>query len=113
MVCVFCRCYMISKNDISIVASKLTIAINAYKVILFGSYAKEQAHDSSDVVLLIIADSDLPRHKRSRALYGLLNPYPFALDLLVYTPQEIRQAVTSPFSFVSEILNEGVIVYER
>jgi len=65
------------------------------------------------VDLLFVAESDLPRHKRSRILYGLLNPYPFSMDLLVYTPQEIQKAAESPFSFISETLKEGVVVYAR
>ena len=77
---------MIDEQDIQYVAERLGQAAGAEQVILFGSYARGDATEDSDVDLLIIADSPLPRFKRSRSLYALLRPYPFGLDLLVYTP---------------------------
>jgi uncharacterized protein len=35
------------------------------KIILFGSYAAGNATTDSDLDLLIIKDTDLPRHRRS------------------------------------------------
>jgi len=84
----------------------------AERVILFGSYARGDAGKHSDVDLLIIAESDLPRFKRSRELY-MLRPHPFAMDLLVYTPQEVEQGRRSPLSFISTILREGKTIYVR
>jgi hypothetical protein len=59
------------------------------------------------------ADTNLPRFKRSRQLYGLFKPYPFALDLLVYTPAEVEQGLRSSVSFVASVFREGRTVYER
>ncbi len=78
-----------------------------------GSYVKGNAHKDSDIDLLIIAKSRLPRFKRSRMLYKLFRPYPFAMDLIVYTPQEIEKGKQSPVSFVSRVLREGEVVYVR
>ncbi len=62
---------------------------------------------------MIVAKSDLPRFKRSRALYRLLRPYPFPMDLVVYTPEEMERGKKSPLSLVSQVLREGKIVYVR
>lgn len=102
---------MVHEQDIQQVAKRLGQAANARQVILFGSYARGEATESSDVDLLIIAESNLPRFKRSRALYKLLRPYPFGMDLLVYTPQEIETGRQSPVSFVSTVLREGKTLY--
>ena len=91
----------------------LGTAVNASQVILFGSYARGEANKQSDVDFLIIAESELPRFKRSRDLYKLLRPYPFARDLVVYTPREIERGMQSPASFVSTVLREGKAVYVR
>ena len=104
---------MVSEQDIRSVATRLGKAINAERAILFGSYARGAATENSDVDILFVAESDLPRFKRSRALYKLLNPYPFAMDLVVYTPQEIEQGKKSPVSFVSSVLKEGKTLYVR
>ena len=92
---------MIARQEIERVATQIGIAADAESVVLFGSYVKGTAHKDSDVDLLIIAASQLPRFKRSRMLYKLFRPYPFAMDLLVYTPQEIEQGKRSSVSFVS------------
>ena len=104
---------MIDKREIEKVATQIGIASDAESVILFGSHARENTREDSDVDLLIIAESDLPRFKRSRVLYKLFRPYPFAMDLIVYTPREIEKGKESPVSFVSRALQEGEVVYER
>jgi predicted nucleotidyltransferase len=104
---------MVDESDIGRVANQLGTAANASQVILFGSYARGEANAQSDVDFMIIAESDVPRFKRSRELYKLLRPYPFAMDLIVYTPQEIERGKRSPVSFVSTVLREGKTVYVR
>lgn len=104
---------MIDRQEIEGVATQIGIASDAESVVLFGSYARGDAQEDSDVDLLIIAESNLPRFKRSRELYKLLRPYPFPMDLIVYTPQEIEKGKKSPVSFVSRVLREGEVVYDR
>ncbi len=104
---------MVSHNDIVNVARRIADAANAEAVILFGSHASGDAGGSSDVDLLVIAESDLPRHKRSRELYKLFKPYPFGMDILVYTPAEIEKGKLTSLSFVSTVLREGKTLYER
>ena len=102
---------MITLQEIKRVAKRIGDAIHAKAVILFGSYARGGATINSDVDLLVIAESDLPRFKRSREIYTKLVPYPFAMDILVYTPEEIEQGKKTPLSFVSRVLHEGKTLY--
>ena len=104
---------MIEKQEIERVATQIGIASSAESVVLFGSHARGGAREDSDVDLLIIAESDLPRFKRSCELYKLLRPYPFPMDLIVYTPEEIEKGKKSSVSFVSRVLKEGQVVYDR
>ncbi len=104
---------MVHRDKIEHVARNMAASINAERVILFGSYARGDATDQSDVDFLIIAKSNLPRFKRSRELYKLLRPHPFAMDIVVYTPQEIEKGEKTKVSFVSTVLKEGKILYDR
>ena len=104
---------MIDENEIERVAIRLGNASNAVRVILFGSHARGEAHKDSDVDFMIIAESDLPRFKRSRELYKLFRPYPFGMDLVVYTPEEIERGKKSSVSFISTVLKEGKTLYVR
>ena len=66
------------------------------KIILFGSYASGTATESSDIDLLVISRSTLPRRERevrlTRRLFGSGVPY----DLLVLTPEEMEERIDSP-----------------
>ena len=104
---------MVKMDDIENVARRLGDASLAESVILFGSYARGNPSESSDVDFLIIAPSDLPRFKRSRKLYQLFKPYPFGMDIVVYTPEEVKQDSRNPLSFVASVMKEGKIVYAR
>lgn len=104
---------MVGIDEIERVATRIAVKANAERVILFGSYARDEANDGSDVDFLIIAQSDLPRFKRSRELYKLFRPYPFGMDILVYTPQEVERGARSRLSFISTVLREGKTLYDR
>jgi predicted nucleotidyltransferase len=83
------------------------------KVLLFGSWARGTARPDSDLDLLIIEESDLPRWRRSaryrRALCGV---FP-AKDLLVWTPQEVEDWRSVPHAFITTVLRESKPLYER
>jgi predicted nucleotidyltransferase len=101
----------INEKTIREVASSIGKAARAQKVILFGSHARGSGGRESDVDFLVVSQSALPRHKRSRALYALFDPYPFPMDIIVYTPEEIQEGLEHPGSFIANALSEGKEVY--
>jgi predicted nucleotidyltransferase len=84
-----------------------------HKIVLFGSWARGNARPDSDLDLLIIEDSALPRYRRSaryrRALCGV---FP-AKDVVVWTPSEVEEWKAVPNAFISTVLSEGRLLYER
>ena len=104
---------MIHESQIRQVAVQLGAAAQASQVILFGSYARGEATERSDVDLMVVAQTDLPRHKRAVGLYKQFRPYPFGMDIVVYTPQEVEEGKKSALTFVSTVLREGKTLYER
>ena len=56
------------------------------RIVLFGSHARGDARPASDLDLLIIEESALPRHRRApRYLRALAGLFP-AKDVVVWTP---------------------------
>jgi uncharacterized protein len=86
------------------------------KIILFGSYAHGTANEDSDLDIAVVKESDLPRRKRSaefsKALFDAGFRRPFAMDILVYTPEEMAFYRNDRYSLVLEISLTGKTLYE-
>lgn len=65
------------------------------KIILFGSYAYGNPTPDSDVDLLVVMKTNEPRIERYLAVSRCLRPRPFAVDIIVKTPSEIKSAIAN------------------
>lgn len=83
------------------------------QVVLFGSHARGDAHEDSDIDLLVVANAvDAPRQESVRlrqALRGLGVP----IDVIVTTPQQLERYRTSIGLIYEPALREGKLLYER
>jgi len=83
------------------------------KIILFGSYAYGIPTKDSDLDLLIVKNSSLPRHKRAREirkyLWGISE---IPKDIIVYTQKEIDDWKEVEEAFVTKVVKKGKILYE-
>lgn len=80
------------------------------KAILFGSLASGSVGGTSDLDLILVAESEERFTRRLERFYRALNPS-VALDLFVYTPEEFAaMAETNPF--VRAAVARGKVVYE-
>lgn len=101
----------LSKQNIKQIVDKIVDGLNPEKVILFGSYATGSATANSDLDLLIIMDSDKPSYKRSAAVRSLLWPPKVAMDILVYSPEEIEKVSGLPNHVVTDAFKTGKVLY--
>jgi predicted nucleotidyltransferase len=83
------------------------------KIILFGSRARDTATPDSDVDLLIVAPSPLPRDEREIRLTRQLFGSGLAFDILYLTPDEVEARLRRNGPFIREILENGMLLYER
>ena len=83
------------------------------KIILFGSYATNKVTENSAIDLLIIKDSNLPRYQRARNIKKALRGLKVPLDLLVYTPKEIKKWGLAKTAFITQIMAQGKLLYDR
>ncbi len=83
------------------------------KIILFGSYANGNPTPDSDVDLLVVMKTNASRKERYLTVSRLLRPRPFAVDIIVKTPREIKTAIKSGDFFIEEIYTQGKVLYEQ
>lgn len=81
-------------------------------IIIFGSVARHEAGDHSDLDILVVMDTDLKGAKRAAAIHMQTADYLMPLDVLVLTPSEFDANKDNKHSFASEIVRTGVVAYE-
>ncbi len=82
------------------------------RIILFGSYAYGKPTPDSDVDILVIMNTPMREIEQAAEIRDAIDN-PFALDLLVRTPEKSAQRVALGDFFMREITRRGKVVYER
>jgi len=104
---------MITADMVNDIVERLVERFHPDKVILFGSCARGEADEGSDVDLLIVAETDLDPGERFPAARRALAGIPAAFDLIVRTPDEYRRRreVVNDIVYFAE--KYGKVIYER
>jgi predicted nucleotidyltransferase len=102
---------MVAMNRIKQFGRKIGEQFGAERVILFGSYAQGKVTADSDVDLLVIGPFKGRSVDKSVEIRMKLRPK-FPVDILIRTPQKVRERLKMGDQFIREILEEGKILYE-
>jgi len=101
----------LTETEIQQIIAKIGAAVHPLRVLLFGSYADGTATDDSDLDLLVIMESDVPRYKRGASIRSLFWPPKTAMDILVYTPEEVKRWNGLPNHVLTNALKTGKVLY--
>jgi len=102
---------MVKLDEIKELSHRIGSEFKAEKVILFGSYAYGTPSPDSDVDLLVVMRFRGKGVWKSLEILDRLQPR-FGVDLLVRTPQQIRQRLKWNDFFIKEIMERGQVIYE-
>jgi predicted nucleotidyltransferase len=98
--------------ELASIVEQLVQSFAPERVILFGSCARGEIHDASDIDLLVVQQTDLSPTERIREVYRRLRRT-LPLDVVVYTPQEVAALSGLGDPLLREAIAEGRVVYER
>jgi len=103
------------ERQIERVVARLRKAYDPEKIILFGSCARGDFSEDSDIDLLIIKETTLRPLDRMREVYKVVySPHHYmALDPLVLTSEELARRLEARDYLIQEIVREGRVLYER
>ncbi len=104
---------LVTRGQIEAVVRKIVDEFNPEKIILFGSYAYGKPSIDSDVDLLVVMESDEHPVRRATRIVSNLLDFPFPMDVLARTPQEIVRRLNVEDYFFREIIQQGQVLYER
>ena len=104
----------VSSESLKGIVDRLVQGLHPDRIYLFGSQARGQAGERSDIdLLVVIPDSDLPRHRREALSYDLLWGLTTPVDVIVLTRSEFQQASHVKTSLASTVQAEGRVLYGR
>jgi predicted nucleotidyltransferase len=104
---------MLQANQIQEMSLRIAQAMKPERIVLFGSYARKEADEGSDVDLLVVARTSIPPRERYAAVRRLLADFPASFDIIVKTPEEFarwRNVVNNIVYFADRY---GKVVYEQ
>jgi uncharacterized protein len=95
------------------IARTIVEGVHPRRVLVFGSRARGDDKMDSDVDLMVEMECDLPPAERMRRIYRLFGPRRWSMDVVVHTPEEVRQQRAQRNSLVRTIEAEGGVLYEQ
>jgi len=102
---------MVTMRQIEDVSRRIAQQFHPERILLFGSYAWGTPSPDSDVDLLVIIPFEGKSVAKSVEMRLMVRP-PFAVDLLVRTPEKVRERLALGDPFIRSILEEGKVLYE-
>jgi predicted nucleotidyltransferase len=83
------------------------------KIYLFGSWAKDEGDNLSDIDLVVIKRTKASFFRRLKEASRFLPTSAGGVDILVYTPSEFMRMQKEGNAFAEMIIEEGRLLYER
>ena len=103
---------MISEQTIQQAVARLVAAANPSKVILFGSYARGDATEDSDLDLMVIEPEVVNQFDEMVRLRNAMGDMPVGVDLLVYSDREASRRSLVPGTLLYWAFKEGRVMYD-
>lgn len=100
-------------QELAAIVLQLAGLFQPEQIYLFGSRARDDAENESDVDLLVVVpDSDQPGYRRDQKAYrGIERRFLFPLDILVVTRAEFEAGVRNRASLPATVVREGKMLY--
>ncbi|HPJ43261.1 MAG TPA: nucleotidyltransferase domain-containing protein [Spirochaetota bacterium] len=104
---------MLSETKINSIRDIIIEKFDPAAIYLFGSYAKGEAREQSDLDLLIINRSSIPDDRVGIEISKALFPRDYSLDLFVLNTDEMKKRLKNDSKFWNNILKHSKKIYVR
>lgn len=102
-----------AKPVLKMMTKRIAEHFNPIRIVLFGSYARGTPDFNSDVDLMVVMEDGTDEHETAVKILELLADSPIAKDVVVTTPDEIKEIGHVCGYVIYYALREGVVLYER
>jgi predicted nucleotidyltransferase len=102
---------MVGSEQILDLSERIAREFKPSKIILFGSYASGTPTNDSDVDLLVVMPHEGESHRMAAAISSRVG-HRFPTDLIVRSPQVLRQRLALGDMFLREITENGIVLHD-
>ncbi len=95
------------------IKQRLLGLVQLHRLILFGSRARGDAREDSDVDLLVVMETGAKPAYRSLPIRKALKDIHISKDIVVYTPEEFESWLPASASLPARAVKEGIELYRR
>ncbi len=104
---------MITEQVVKAMTDKIVNTFAPDKIIVFGSWARREADEHSDVDFLVIMPYSGSKRDAQVSIRRALKGFGVPKDVIVATEQEVKEKEKLNAYIYGSALREGRIVYER
>ena len=102
------------KTAIQDMAQLIVERFDPEQVILFGSHARGEDGDHSDVDLLVVLREGVEHTRRGNPIRrAIAERFIAPVDVIVRSSEVFARQRDNPYSFIHKALEEGEVLYER
>jgi predicted nucleotidyltransferase len=103
---------MLPPETIQSVVDRIADSAHPNRIILFGSYARGDADDGSDLDLLVVETEVEDKGREMLKLYRCIGYIGVGVDVLVYSEAEVARRGQVPGTLIHDALREGKVLYD-
>ncbi len=103
---------MLSAQTLQTAVERVLAVAQPIQIILFGSYARGDADEQSDIDLLIVENEVPDRGQEMLRLIRSIGFLGHGVDVLVYSEKEVLRRGQVPGTLLHHALKEGKVLYD-
>ncbi len=102
---------MIDQDTMKEIIRRIVHVAKPDRIVLFGSVARGEAREESDIDLLVVKKGVPHRRRLAQEIYVSLIGIPMPIDIIVVTPEDIEELKDTIGTIIPDALNEGIEIY--
>jgi uncharacterized protein len=101
------------RKQVEEIAARIVEAFHPVRIVVFGSHARGDQTEDSDLDLFVEMETERCAPERAIEVSSSFGLRRWPLDVVVYTPAEVRRLRNVHGTLLSIIEAEGEVLYER
>ena len=102
---------MVDQDTMKEIVRRIVEVAKPERIILFGSGARGESKEESDIDLLVVKKSVPHRRQLAQDIYVRLIGIPVPVDVIVVRPEDVEELKEPIGTIIAAALREGIEIY--